>query len=225
MKLIPCVLVVLLAVGGAVAAEPDPDQIAKDTVAVLKELREVLASIKDKETAEAAKPKLEALAKSQQKIEKTLDGLSKKESNAFEKKHRATVKPLQKDIDKEFARVEALPEAYAVVKDTSLFKTLQGDKETTARAQMATLTLALQDYHNRHAEYPPGLATLAEPQGKLSAYVEKRDLLDPWGREFKYDPKGPKNGGKKADIWSEGSPGGKGRVIGNWPEEKKPPKN
>jgi hypothetical protein len=55
--------------------------------------------------------------------------------------------------------------------------------------------------------FPPDLKTLVD-----IGILRAESLLDPWGKEFKYDISGKRN---KPDIWTE-TPGKK--IIGNWPD-------
>ena len=41
--------------------------------------------------------------------------------------------------------------------------------------------------------------------------------MDPWGKPYRYDPKGKRNGGKRPDIWAVHPDK---TEIGNWPEQK-----
>jgi hypothetical protein len=65
---------------------------------------------------------------------------------------------------------------------------------------------------------------LKPPTGK--PFVDADSLLDPWGKRFEYDPKGPRNKGAKPDIWSTGpDKADENGIIGNWTKtepEKRP---
>jgi hypothetical protein len=86
------------------------------------------------------------------------------------------------------------------------------DKVDKARADVQSLTRAAKTFNLKHERYP---ATLKELEN--SKYVTAPFPLDPWGNPYKYDVKGPRNGGKMPDIWAE-APDKK--EIGNWPEPK-----
>lgn len=106
----------------------------------------------------------------------------------------------------EFKRVKKLPKESDGVEEAKINR---------ERLTVRILTTAVETYRVRHDEFPEKLDDIA-------AYLEggKEALKDVWGQPYKYDPNGPKNGGKKPDIWSEGPPGQK-QPIGNWPEEDK----
>ena len=53
----------------------------------------------------------------------------------------------------------------------------------------------------------------ADPKG--GPWLEDRDALkDPWNVPFMYDRTGPRNNGRKPDIWTKGPDGVE---LGNWP--------
>lgn len=83
-------------------------------------------------------------------------------------------------------------------------------KVARAREQAVALTVAVERYRSQTGRFPGRLEVLAE--GK-PALVDLADLLEPWGHEYRYDPAGEKNGGKRPDIWTVMRDG---QVIGNW---------
>jgi hypothetical protein len=63
-------------------------------------------------------------------------------------------------------------------------------------------------------EFPPSLEVLTQPQvDGGGAYFGPEKLLDPWNKQFQYDPSGPRNQGNRPDVWTT-SP--KGIIIGNF---------
>jgi hypothetical protein len=89
------------------------------------------------------------------------------------------------------------------------------DKRDLAKVQATeTLTVACQAYCLRHGEYPIGLKQLLLKDARNGPYLDDPSaLVDPWGQQFQYDRDGPRNNGRKPDIWTK-SPDG--IVIGNW---------
>jgi hypothetical protein len=88
------------------------------------------------------------------------------------------------------------------------------EKIKVARAQLQTLTTALDAYRLNNGEYPASLAALAEPQpNDKPALLKADDLKDPWGQPYQYDAAGPKHKGDRPDVWCV-TPSGK--TIGNW---------
>jgi len=88
-------------------------------------------------------------------------------------------------------------------------------KDLAQTKAKATLTNACQQYKLRHnGQYPDSLETLLVKDAKGDACLEDRDaLMDPWGVPFMYDKAGPRNNGRKPDIWTKGPDG---VDIGNW---------
>jgi uncharacterized protein (TIGR03067 family) len=85
-------------------------------------------------------------------------------------------------------------------------------KVSLAEFQVQRLTQAVESYVVKFGEFPNELGQLAKP-AEGPAFVEAKDIIDPWGVPYRYDPTGPKHEGAKPDIWTE-APGKK--VIGNW---------
>jgi hypothetical protein len=88
-------------------------------------------------------------------------------------------------------------------------------KVAAAKAQIAVLDKAIQAYRVKHDQYPETLQALTEGD---KAFVEASALIDPWKNPYQYNAAGPKNKGKKPDVWTV-TPDKK--TLGNWPEEKK----
>lgn len=93
---------------------------------------------------------------------------------------------------------------------------LVSGQQDAAFAQInGPLTQACKAYHVRHGEFPETLDKLLERDQFGLIYLEMPDaLIDPWGKRYQYDPKGPRNNGEKPDIWTVLA---NGTVIGNWP--------
>ena len=95
--------------------------------------------------------------------------------------------------------------------DPAAFKYLAEAKVGRAKADVLGLTKAAETYKNKQGKYPESLKDLAG--GGYLEYESRNPLIDPWGNDYQYDPKGARNGGKKPDIWAV-MPDGK--EIGNW---------
>jgi hypothetical protein len=82
---------------------------------------------------------------------------------------------------------------------------------------------ALQKYHVDHdSTWPASLDLLTVRGSEGGPYLDPEGLIDPWGKPYQFDPSGPKNKGKRPDVFTTG-PGGE--RIGNWEaiaEEGKP---
>ena len=87
-------------------------------------------------------------------------------------------------------------------------------KVDRAQVDVRNLSKAVEFYKTKKGAYPAQLKDL-----KDAGYVDPAaTLLDPWGNPYKYDPKGPRNNGKKPDVWAV-TPDK--TEIGNWPEPNK----
>jgi Type II secretion system (T2SS), protein G len=89
-----------------------------------------------------------------------------------------------------------------------------GDSDRVSRVKMdlKTLTKAVHAFNDSAGKYPVTLDELTNPpDGK--PFVETDALVDPWGRPYDYDPRGPRNHGKQPDIWTATLDG---ELIGNW---------
>ena len=100
----------------------------------------------------------------------------------------------------------------ASVSSIFVFRYLDDAKDGTAKSSTATLTQACQAYKLKYQEYPASLQALIQPPDG-TPFVEPDAIMDPWQRQFQYDPNGPHNNGLKPDIWTTGS---HGQEIGNW---------
>src|SRR5687768_11726609 len=94
------------------------------------------------------------------------------------------------------------------------------DKMIIAAWREATaLSTQVEIYKLNNGSYPKSIKALTQKQPKGgSPLVAPEKVIDPWGRPYEIDPKGPMNEGIKADVWSKGPnpKDPKGR-IGNWP--------
>lgn len=109
------------------------------------------------------------------------------------------------------------------------------DRNPVGRAQQQALAIqemklridhvdvSIRAFRLFHHRLPDSLAELCvDDPVRGKSYLTDDMLLDIWGQSIQYDPKGPKNGGKRPDIWSLGPPGSKpgDGVIGNWLEAR-----
>jgi hypothetical protein len=91
-------------------------------------------------------------------------------------------------------------------------------KQETAWVQARNLEKAVLTYKVKNGEYPPSLEVLAHPQPDGGAPLLKpEDIIDPWGKQYQYDPTGPNHKGEKPDIFTMALDGTK---IGNWTDKK-----
>jgi hypothetical protein len=87
-------------------------------------------------------------------------------------------------------------------------------KEDVAKQKARDIAKACEMYATLNdGNLPPNLQALTQPQPSGKAIIKSEDILDPWGKEYQYDPIGPNHQGARPDVWTT-SPGGK--QIGNW---------
>jgi hypothetical protein len=87
--------------------------------------------------------------------------------------------------------------------------------EADARLGIAKIQTAVVAYHTKHGEYPPNLKVFTEIEGSASAYLLDKDLIDPWGKPYRYEPTNchPVTGRPKISTTTP-----KGVEISNWDE-------
>ena len=84
-------------------------------------------------------------------------------------------------------------------------------KVKAAQALAAALSKAVDTYAlKNNGKYPDKLDDLLRD----TKVISKEILLDPWDRSFRYDKSGPKNKGKRPDIWTV--PPNTKEPVGNW---------
>lgn len=92
-------------------------------------------------------------------------------------------------------------------------KVAWGDTETIEKAVMA--------YKMDTGFFPDGLQTLTIPQNGRPAFLEPKQLIDPWGRPYIYKPQNLSPTGKPK-IYSQGPPKAN-QPISNWYGPTPPP--
>jgi general secretion pathway protein G len=70
----------------------------------------------------------------------------------------------------------------------SYMRYLEGARESTAKLQIAHLTEAVEAYKTDFGSFPDSLATLTQPSDGKPAYIEPKDMNDPWGKPYTYEP-------------------------------------
>jgi general secretion pathway protein G len=93
---------------------------------------------------------------------------------------------------------------------------LEESKRRMAWVNAKTLTQATEQYKLNLGDYPTSLTELVQPPNGGAAYVEAKDLVDPWAHEYQYAYPGQHSAGKP-DVWSAGGRvGDPNGVVGNW---------
>jgi hypothetical protein len=138
----------------------------------------------------------------------------KKDDFPFEKKEKDFDLKKSPPIDKKGDFKEKFDEKKGDLEPDRLSKR----KAEIARIWAYNLEKALRAYFVDHdSMYPKDLMDLTLKDENGGPYILAEGLLDPWGKAYSFDPAGPRNGGKKPDVFTR-SP--EGKLIGNWPEQK-----
>jgi type II secretory pathway pseudopilin PulG len=96
-----------------------------------------------------------------------------------------------------------------------VFRYLEESKERIAAMGVKKLEQAAVAYKLNNQNYPETLAVLAQPTDGKAAYIEAKDLYDPWNREYQYDPAQLSPTGMPL-ISSQGANPGQSPPIRNW---------
>jgi hypothetical protein len=100
-------------------------------------------------------------------------------------------------------------------------------KEQVAALRTRALVAACESYAanpaNEPGQYPEKLTELDAPRFQKASFLKngKKDLLDPWGKEFKYELVEAEKGAKVPYVWAERDVDGKTKVYGQAPPKKK----
>jgi hypothetical protein len=167
------------------------------------------------------------------KIEKTYQDFSRMAASArdkpeFKEKLEELSKQLKKETKKyedallaEYLRVCRIPGALTKIKYQFPLSAIEGDLIDQARLQLDYITTCSAIFKTLgDGKFPAHIEDLAREKVGPSKkpLMEPKDLIDPWGRPYKYDSAEKRNGGHRPDIWSLGRPyeeNEKG-IIGNW---------
>jgi general secretion pathway protein G len=108
--------------------------------------------------------------------------------------------------------VVAILVVLAGVSSIAVFKYLDKAKSDRARVDVSTITEACKVYKISNGEYPPDLSSLVNG---AKPYLENgmEAIMDPWGKQYQYDPSGRNNQGQKPDVYTIDPDG---VTIGNW---------
>jgi DNA repair exonuclease SbcCD ATPase subunit len=203
----------------------DAEANLKEAFALLHDLTETLKPVKDKKTAEGALPKLKAintrLAALKKKDEDT-QRLFPDEEHELRTKFGAKFDAVMNALDAEVVRtVREFDFNSPLASELDRFKEVNEKMRVMNEAKASAVTVqvmridkALRSYKAKTGKSPDTLQNLTE--GK-DATVRAKDLRDPWGNLYCYDPSGPFNQGKKPDVWTD-TPAQE--RIGNWEREK-----
>jgi len=95
-----------------------------------------------------------------------------------------------------------------------LLQQYEDAKVSLAKVNCNNLSTQVEAYKLNNGNYPNSIEQLTQPQPNgSSAIVPPDKIRDPWGKVYRIDPSGPKNGGNKADVFTT-TP--KGIIVGNF---------
>jgi hypothetical protein len=225
--------VVLIPAPLARAGGSSPEAALKGTVQVFREARTLLGAVKDRKTAEAARPKLLALGKRLDRLREKdpgepKDPEAKRRLEALAKKYRLQLKGILNGLTAEVGRIGLVPDAAAVLRDVPLLKptfNLEKARIDRAKAGVKVLTQALEAYAilNKGA-YPASLESLTKAQDGQKALLSADKLVDPWGQPYGYEAKTLDPATGRPLVYSRGpAPDHPASRIRNWtaPKDKK----
>jgi general secretion pathway protein G len=89
---------------------------------------------------------------------------------------------------------------------------LEGAREKTAKLQITHLEEAVSAYNIDNGSMPESLQVLAQSEGGKHAAVEVKDLNDPWGKPYVYEPNNLSPTGKPRISTTTPA----GQSISNW---------
>jgi len=86
----------------------------------------------------------------------------------------------------------------------AVFRYLDESKEKIAMMGAKNIEKAVEAYKLNNGDFPDNLQVLTQPENGKAAYLEDKDLLDPWGRPYQYDPS-KRSKTQKPLIFSQGA--------------------
>ena len=98
-----------------------------------------------------------------------------------------------------------------------VFRYLDESKEKIAKVNLKNLETAVTAYKLSHGNYPDSLQELTQPTDGKAAYLETKSLIDPWNRQYVYDPSTTNPQSGMPLIYSQGANPGSSPQIRNWP--------
>ena len=96
----------------------------------------------------------------------------------------------------------------------SYMRYLEGARESKAKLDITHIGQAVEAYKVDDGNYPDSLQVLTQPTGDKPAALEAKDLVDPWGQQYVYEPANVNPATFKPKIYSSHTTGG--QPISNW---------
>jgi len=102
----------------------------------------------------------------------------------------------------------------ASVGGTMAFRAYEDAKVSAARTKAEAIAAAAQRFMVKYERYPDSLQELVQPPSGTLPFLEPDMIMDPWGKQFQYDPAGQQhNQGRKPDVFTT-TPAGE--LVGNF---------
>ncbi len=104
----------------------------------------------------------------------------------------------------------------------NVFQNLEKGKHNSAKAQVSSLSMKIENYAMDNSSPPQRLEDLVRAPGDArnwnGPYARESDLKDPWGNEFTYRFPGEHGPFDLMSLGNDGRPGGEkfAADIGNW---------
>jgi general secretion pathway protein G len=92
---------------------------------------------------------------------------------------------------------------------------LESARENKAKMDITHIGQAVEQYKNDTGNYPDNLQVLTMPMDNKPAFLEAKDLIDPWNQPYVYEPQNLNPATFRPRIHSN-HPGPGGQPISNW---------
>jgi general secretion pathway protein G len=95
----------------------------------------------------------------------------------------------------------------------SYMRYLENARESKAKLDITHIGEAVEIYNSESGDYPENLQILTQPSDGKHAYLEVKDIVDPWGQQYQYEPqnRNPATGRPRISSTHQG-----GTPIANW---------
>jgi general secretion pathway protein G len=91
---------------------------------------------------------------------------------------------------------------------------LERARDSKAKLDITHIGEAVEQYNYDMGDYPENLQILTQPMEGKHAYLEARDIVDPWNQQYQYEPQNRNPNTGRPRISSTHQTGG--QPIANW---------
>jgi len=114
--------------------------------------------------------------------------------------------------------VVAILVVLAAIAVPSYFTYVEFSRRAAAQASAKSIGKAVEAYHVATGEWPQSLQQLTQRSGGIGATLKQEDLIDPWGKQYQYQPPpSTHNGEIGPDVFTTCP--SDGTQVGNWREK------